>query len=145
MDTESSPASLSASSRPIRARAAVVVEPGYAIDPSGEEICVSRAVTLTPQGPGDSAVVTLRFWERACSPVPAPGDVSAEMPSRVEEACVIGISPAAVAPAFPLARLLSSEGRWRVDPLFVTPRVGTAGSSCQPVAEGSLDDELRDW
>ncbi len=107
----------------------IVVEPGYAIDPSGEEICVPRAVTLTPQGLGDSAVVTLRFWERA---LPSCADGRRRslrgMPSVVEEACVIGISPAVVAPAFPLARLLSSEGRWRVDPLFVTPRVGTTGS-----------------
>ena len=106
----------------------VVVEPGYAIDPSGEGICVPRAVTLAPPGPGDSAIVTLRFWERVCRPVPAAGDVSAGMPSVVEEACVIGLSPVVVAPAFPLARLLSSEGRWRVDPLFVPPRVGTTGS-----------------
>jgi len=106
----------------------VVVEPGYAIDPTGEEICVPRAVTLTPQGLGDSAVVTLRFWERVCPSLPTAGDASAGISSVVEEACVIGLSPAVVSPAFPLARLLSSEGRWRVDPLFVTPRVGTTGS-----------------
>jgi len=110
------------------AESRVVVEPGYAIDPSGEEICVPRAVTLTPQGLGDSAVVTLRFWERVCRPLPTAGDASAGIPSVVEEACCIGLSPAVVAPAFPLARLLSSEGRWRVDPLFVMPRVGTTGS-----------------
>jgi hypothetical protein len=44
------------------------------------------------------------------------------MPS-VEEACLIGVSPAVIQPAFALARLVRSDGPWRVDPLFVTPRV----------------------
>jgi len=107
----------------------IVVEPGYAIDRRGEEISIPRGATLAAPKHGDSAFVTLRFWEHACSLSPTAESIPTGMPS-VEEACIIGISPAVVAPAFALTRLVRSEGRWQVDPVFVTPRVrsGAAGS-----------------
>ncbi len=100
----------------------IVVQPGYAIDQNGEEISVPLPATLTPPAQGDRAFVTLRYWENACPPAPAPGDTTSGAP-YVEEACVIGIKPDAVAPAIALARLIRSEGRWQVDPEFVPPRV----------------------
>ena len=83
----------------------VMVEPGCAIDPRGEQICLGSAVTLAIRAQGDSAFVTLRYWERVCEAV-------------VEEACVIGIRTDVVAPALGLARLVRVDGRWQVDPAF---------------------------
>ncbi len=100
----------------------IVVEPGHAIDRRGEEICVSCRVTFATPRQGDSAFVTLRFWERDCPPPPAAGGIPPTKPC-VEEACIFGISPAVVAPAFALTRLLRAAGRWQVDPAFVAPRV----------------------
>jgi hypothetical protein len=100
----------------------VVVEPGYAIDPAGEEISVPCRVTLAPPARGEIAFVTLRFWERPCSPLPV---VAGEMvaPARIEEACIIGITDAPPSPpAIPVARLLRVGDRWRVDPGFDAPR-----------------------
>ena len=105
------------------AGASVVVEPGCAIDLLGEQVCVPCAVTMTPRVTGDSVFVTLRFWERVCRSAPAEGELSAR-PASVEEACLLGFSPAVVDPAIPLARLLRANGIWRVDPIFAAPRVG---------------------
>jgi hypothetical protein len=87
----------------------VVVEPGCAIDPRGEEVSLASAVSLAIRAQGDSAFVTVRYWERVCGAV-------------VEEACVIGILPDVVAPALGLARLVRADGRWEVDPAFAPPR-----------------------
>jgi hypothetical protein len=100
----------------------IVVEPGYALDPNGEEISVPLPVELLPPAAGDVAFVTLRYWESPCPPVPALEEGELESPC-VEEACVIGIKPDVVAPAIALARLVRSDGRWRVDPTFQPPSV----------------------
>ncbi len=100
----------------------IVVEPGYAVDSFGEEISLPRGATLPVPRQGESAFVTLRFWEHACPPSPTAGSIPTRMPS-VEEACIIGVGQAVVAPAFALARLVRSERRWQVDPEFVAPRV----------------------
>ena len=104
-----------------------VVEPGYAIDRNGEEISVPFPAMLAPPPQGDRAFVTLRYWENPCPPAPAPEDTTSDTPC-VEEACVIGIKPDAVAPAIALARLIRSEGRWHVDLTFVPPRVPRGAS-----------------
>jgi len=99
----------------------IVVEPGYALDPNGEEISVPLPVALVPPAAGDVAFVTLRYWENPCPPVPAlEGELEAPC---VEEACVIGIKPDVVAPAIALARLVRSAGSWQVDASFQPPRV----------------------
>jgi len=100
----------------------VVVEPGYAIDANGEELSVPLPVFLALPGDGNPAYVTLRSWENPCPPVPSLPDDTPEAPC-VEEACLIGISPDAAAPAIALARLVFSDSRWSVDPVFVAPRV----------------------
>ena len=45
-----------------------------------------------------------------------------EEAATVEEVCVIGLQPAAVAPTLGLARLPHSSGSWCVDPSFSPPR-----------------------
>jgi len=100
----------------------IVVEPGYAIDRRGEEISLPCGAILAGPTRGDSAFVTLRFWERACQLSPTPEAIPTGM-SAVEEACIVGVSTAVVPPAFALARLSRSETGWQVDPQFVTQRV----------------------
>jgi hypothetical protein len=99
----------------------VVIEPGYAIDRNGEEISIPCVARIPPLAQGDTAFVTLRFWEHPCPLAAAPGGLPSGM--TLEEACVIGVNPEVIAPAFALARLVRSGGRWQVDPNFVTPRV----------------------
>ncbi len=99
----------------------VMVDPGYAIDPDGEEISVPVPVILAQPTRGNHAFVTLRHWENPCPPAPAPEGTTAT--PCVEEVAVVGIKADAVAPAIALARLARSNGRWQIDPAFVPPRV----------------------
>lgn len=102
--------------------ARIVVDPGYAIDRLGEEIALSRGATLRTPKQGDTAFVTLRYWEHVC-PTPPPAESAPPEIPAVEEVSVIGIGPSVAAPALALARLLRSDGHWLVDPAFVAPRV----------------------
>jgi hypothetical protein len=99
----------------------VRVEPGHAIDRMGEEIGLPRAVSLALPASEDSVFVTLRYWERPCRPALAAD--GATVASRIEEACVLALKPAAVDPAVALARLIRVSGAWRVDAAFEPPRI----------------------
>lgn len=88
----------------------VVVEPGYAIDPRGEEIWLPCRVTLALPPQADAAFVTIRFWEKPCPPF------------TVEEACVVALAAEVVSPALGLARLVRGETGWFVDPAFAVTR-----------------------
>ena len=105
----------------------VVVEPGYAIDRTGEEVPMPCVARLPPPSKGDAAFVTLRFWETPSSAVPTPGE-TATADSVIEEVCVIGIHAEVTPPGVALARLVRSEGRWQVDPAFAPPRVTRIGA-----------------
>ena len=91
----------------------IVVERGYAIDSRGEEISLCKGVTLALPGDRDEAYVKLRFWEHPCSPSSASGKPSS---GYVEEACVVGVARDVQPPALAVARLVRSQGSWRVDP-----------------------------
>jgi hypothetical protein len=102
----------------------VAVEPGYAIDPRGEELSVPCPVTLALTLPqGDAAFVTIRYWERPCAPAPAAGDAGLGAASTIEEACVLGTAAEVVSPALGLARLVRGETGWYVDPAYRVPRI----------------------
>jgi len=88
----------------------VVVEPGYAVDPQGEEISVPCRVTLAPPH-GDEAFVTIRFWERPLGQL------------AIEEVCVVGIAALVVPPALALARLVREEAGWTIDRAFAVARI----------------------
>jgi hypothetical protein len=100
----------------------IIVEPGYAIDPRGEEIALPAGATLALPAGGDEAFVTLRFWEHPC---PEPSTSEGENPCFpcVEEVCVIGVSREIPPSAFAIARLLRLDNYWIVDAEFVAPRV----------------------
>jgi len=103
----------------------IVVEPGYAIDRHGEEIALSRGATLRAPKQGDSAFVTIRFWEHLCPSPPPSENFPSGLPA-VEEACVVSVVsvvPSVTASALVLARLVRSDGLWQRDPAFVTRHV----------------------
>jgi hypothetical protein len=99
----------------------VLVEPGHAIDPTGEEIGLPRAVSLAVPATSGGVFVTLRYWERPCGPTLAADGATAA--SKIEEACVVALKPAAVDPVVPLARVIRLQGAWRVDTAFEPPRI----------------------
>lgn len=105
----------------------VVVEPGFAFDPLGEEIEVCRQVTMPLPPRGLSLSVQLRFVERPADPVPAPlspgpASTGGSVPSRIEESFAIDLTAAAREDALSIARLAFRRGRWQLDRRFKPPR-----------------------
>ena len=98
----------------------VVVEPGYAIDPQGDEIALCTCVALRLPTTPSEAFVSLRGWDRQFAPVPTS---SGSEDTRIEEACVIAISKCAPATAVPLAHLVRGPAGWTVDASFTALRV----------------------
>ena len=105
----------------------VLVEPGFAIDPSGEEIEVCERETAVLPAPSGSLFVQLFFAESPAAPVPALPPGTEERFSRVEETFSIGLSPAASPAGVSIARLIAARGRWRIDARFKPRRVRTVG------------------
>lgn len=106
----------------------VVVEPGFAFDPLGEEIEVCRQVTLPLPPRGQTLSVRLTFVERPADPVPvplSPGPTSTggSVPSRIEESFAIDLTAAAREDALFIARLAFRRGRWQIDRRSKPPRV----------------------
>ena len=104
-----------------RCSSRVVVEPGYAIDPLGEEIGLAGGASLAIPATDDQAFVTLRFWEHPC-PEPSPSELDTPGVTCVEEACVVGLGPLIPESAVPIARLVRVNDDWIVDREFVAPR-----------------------
>ena len=102
--------------------ARIVVDPGYAVDPRGEEISLSRGATLRAPKRGRQRLRDAPLLGTRLPLSPADGRSPPGTPA-VEEACVIGIAPSVAASVVPLARLVRSGGLWRVDPAFTAPRV----------------------
>jgi hypothetical protein len=97
-------------------------EPGYAIDPCGEEIVLDQGAVLPLPRTGDPIWVTLRHWDRPCSPPPSAAQAE-PMHSRIEDACIVSLTGAFASPAIAVARLHASASGWVVDAAFTSPRV----------------------
>ncbi|MEO6784715.1 MAG: hypothetical protein ABI318_01175 [Chthoniobacteraceae bacterium] len=109
----------------------VIVSPGFALDPAGNEIQLCTEVRLRLGGLRTQLHVLIRFAERPADQVPA-----LLQPTRIEEGCEVLLSATADPPAsspdpqghgspatvLPLARLVRGRGGWRVDRKFKTPR-----------------------
>ena len=105
----------------------VVVDPGFALDPRGEEIevCQDTAVPLPLQG--QILFVQLLYVERPTAPVPSPGPAGntpgeEQAFSRVEETFTVVLTAVARADAVSIARLTFRRGRWQVDHGFQPQR-----------------------
>jgi hypothetical protein len=98
----------------------VVVTPGFAVDPFGEEIevCDAEAVGLPPDG--SRLYVVLLHAERPSHPQPT---ANGQEFMRTEERFAIRLDPAAADDAITLARLLREDGGWKVDADFTPVRV----------------------
>jgi hypothetical protein len=68
----------------------VTISPGYALDPRGEEIVVSRSVAVDLSGPpaGTTVYVAVRYDERPAHPVPTP---CGQQFSRVRETFAVEV------------------------------------------------------
>jgi hypothetical protein len=102
---------------------AALVEPGFALDPRGEEIEVCRQTSVKLPPPSGSLLVQLIFAECLAAPVPAApasGSTaeSGQQFSRVEETFAIVLAQSVRPDAVPLARLTAVRGRWRIDRRF---------------------------
>jgi hypothetical protein len=96
---------------------AVVVSPGVAIAPDGEELVLCERV-IRDLCPGGSAChVTFALVERPVDPTP-DGESS-----RIEEFAEVGVSPDVPRGHLAIARLIDDGGVWRSDPSFRVPRV----------------------
>jgi hypothetical protein len=96
----------------------VVVSPGLAIGPTGEELLVCEPIA-SPLGSARSpAFVTLHLVDRPLAVVPAP---EGEEVSRVEEVVEVDVLPVAPASHLALARVKRAGRRWRLDPTFTVP------------------------
>ena len=103
----------------------VTVQPGFALDPHGEEleVCLPRLLPL-PAG-GKSLFVQVLFAERLTAPAPLSASAATDSDqqfTRVEETVTIVLAPNAQADAVSIGRLAFSRGSWRVDRSFKPPR-----------------------
>lgn len=95
---------------------AVVVSPGVAIAPDGEELVVCQRLTRD-LCPGGACYVTVALGERPADPTP-DGEWS-----RIEESADVTVSAGIPRGHLAIARLVRDEGTWRADPRFRVPRL----------------------
>lgn len=104
--------------------ARVVIAPGLAFSPRGEEVEVSAPVTLPLPARGKSLLVLLHYAEQPCRPVPALAmdplaDPQGEVHfSRVTETFSATLAPVIDDTAVALAQVNFSRGRWALDRRF---------------------------
>jgi hypothetical protein len=94
----------------------IVIAPGVAIDPLGEEIEVSSSVTLPLAADAATLRVQLRYAERLCKPVVMPSTTGGDVQqySRIVDTFEPLVSVDPIAGAVVIARLRRAKGRWSV-------------------------------
>ena len=98
--------------------AVVVVLPGLAIAPDGEELVVCERVTRDACAGESVCYVTVALVERPANPTPG-GEAS-----RVQESAEVAVSKDIPPGHLAIARLSRDSGAWLVDPSFEPPRSG---------------------
>ncbi len=115
----------------------VVVEPGFAIDRTGNEIQLCTRVEFhLPKSP-TAIQVGIRFSERFCEPAPIVSDATplVSQPSRVQEGCEVLLGAVSVPQGsrakhqgrgtsvniLPLAHLVRTGCAWHVNRKFKAP------------------------
>ncbi len=109
----------------------IVIAPGLAFDPAGNEIFVDQPQVHALPTQGGALLVLLAYAERPCRSAPtvagdsldATGDTATAQPTRIAETFSAMLASAPAADALSIARLRQVRGRWRIDPTFKALRV----------------------
>jgi hypothetical protein len=137
----------------------VIVEPGVAIDPLGNEIQLCNRVKLRLPESQTAIEVGIRFSERFCEPVPIRSDATppSSQLSRVEEGCevllravsvrqgsrpkrrILGMPPDILL----LANLVRSRCTWKLNRKFNPPRARRTFASSVIHVRGSTQGSPR--
>ena len=107
------------------ARQRVVVQPGLALDPHGEELVVCAPQLVTLPAAGTALFLQVRHAETPAAPVPQVTTGSAgeaQQFSRIREGVAIALASEVHADVLSIARLTFSRGSWRADLRFTPPR-----------------------
>lgn len=100
----------------------VVVQPGVAIDPDGEEIDIPCAASAGLPEAGSQLSVMLTHAERLTHPVAASDDEPVQL-TRIDETFALQVEATAGRKGIALARLIRTTDGWTVDEGFVVARV----------------------
>ena len=111
--------------------ARVLIAPGLAFNPRGEEIEVSAPASVALPVRGKALLVLLNYAEQPCRPVPAlatdpPEEPQADAPvrySRIAETFSVTLAPVSDDTAVALARISFTRGRWTLDRKFRAAKV----------------------
>jgi hypothetical protein len=109
---------------PSGAEEAVVVMPGFALTPSGEEVEICDAQTVSLPNDGRLLYVLLFYAETPTRPEPAADGEGVQF-TRTEDGFSIRLASEVADDAVPLARLLRGPLPWRIDDAFA-PRRATS-------------------
>ena len=114
-------------------RSSIVVRPGVAIAPAGDELHLCAPVKIRLPVASVALLVEIRFAERFTGSIPVTGTAGEPdiMPARVEEGCEVILEPLGVGKRSPtasdskalaLARVVLRRGDWRLDRGFKVAR-----------------------
>jgi hypothetical protein len=99
----------------------LVISPGYAISPEGEELILTQSLHLAITSQRSPQYVTLQYAERETDPIIAVGS-DATAPSRIEDRVLICLVPENETPgALTIGRILLGDLGWLVDRTFQPP------------------------
>lgn len=104
----------------------IIVQPGFAIAPRGEEIELCSEVSVSLPETANQLFVLLTYTERLAHPVPASNTEQTEF-TRVEEAFSLRVDATARENDIPLARLIRKTAGWKIEQAFSVPRVRRGG------------------
>ncbi|MEO7116544.1 MAG: hypothetical protein ABIZ18_11870 [Caldimonas sp.] len=99
---------------------AVVIAPGLAFAPDGNEIGLDAPVALALPASGTAWLVQVAYREAPCRSVVSQAGTAT---TRIVETFDASLAAMADASAVPLARVHRVRGRWRVDAKFAPPRI----------------------
>lgn len=100
----------------------VVVEPGVAISPNGEQILLCDGSSALLPANASSCYISLLQVDVPVEPVPAVNSEPGTEPSRIEERARLEVSITVPAGGIALAKLEQQQSVWRLDPNFHPPR-----------------------
>jgi hypothetical protein len=99
----------------------VVLQPGFAIAPDGEEIDVGSEASADLPKTGTQLWVMLSQAERFTHSVPTDGEQVQF--TRIEETFALSVEPTAGENGVALAQLIRRRSGWKVDQAFSAPRI----------------------